>query len=367
MTNVQSIRTLLVNSTLPTDDHSAAINQTASVGALVNSCCTAILQQPNMVVPAMPEMATHQQTTRDHANSWISTIQPALIGSIGGVVGFSNQFNAYLTPLLNAAPTVNTDPKSKQTIIEGLQLLKTAATTQKSNSTLACQAVDNFRSNFSSDFVAFASDIDTLSIKLIGDNGEIAQLQSQMTSLQSAMNNDLTMIASGAVGVVVGGLMIAVGVLAEIPSGGVSTGLIVAGAIVVAGGVAVTIYGSVDYADKMKQYKEAAEKLAADQAEVTLMTHAKGQLTSLNTQIASAISALNAMEASWQGLITNFDTLLQQVDSTNVDSAFLSAQLNAASSDWHDMATQARKVQDMINPAQVPLSIVENIPTSAAA
>jgi hypothetical protein len=172
MSNVQSIRPLLVNSTLPTDDHSAAINQTASVGALVNSCCTAILQQPNMVVPAMPEMATHQQTTRDHANLWINTVQPALIGSIGGVVGFSNQFNAYLTPLINAAPTVNTDPKSKQTVIEGLKLLKTAATTQKSNSTLACQAVDSFRSNFSTDFVAFASDIDTLSIKLIGDNGE---------------------------------------------------------------------------------------------------------------------------------------------------------------------------------------------------
>lgn len=365
MPNVRLLHANLVKSPLPSDDHNLALNQTASAGALVNSCCVAILQQPNLVVAAMPDMATHQQTARDHANSWINTIQPALIGTIHGIVGFSNQFNAYLTPLINAANRINTDPTAKQTVIDGLTLLKNAATTQKSNAVLATQTVDGFRANFSGDFVAFATDIDTLSTKLIGDNGEIKQLQDEMAARQSAMNNDLTMIAGGAVAVVVGVLVIAVGVLAEIPTAGASTALVVAGGVVVAGGIAVTIYGSVDYASNMAAYKDAAQKLAKDQAEVTLMTHAKGQLTGLNTQIQGAITALNAMEASWQGLISNFDTLLTQVAGTNVDSAFLLAQLNAASSDWNDMATQARKVQDMINPAQVSLSVVENIPTAA--
>ena len=68
----------------------------------------------------------------------------------------------------------------------------------------------------------------------------------------------------------VGVLIIAMGVVAEIPSAGLSTGLIVAGGVVVAGGVAVTIYGSVDYSSNMKKYKAAAEKLAADQAEIVL-------------------------------------------------------------------------------------------------
>ncbi|MFK0311683.1 HBL/NHE enterotoxin family protein [Pseudomonas sp. NPDC090233] len=367
MTNVQQLRPLFTNSILLTDDHNDAINQTASAGSLVNGACTAILQQANMDVPAMPEMAKHQQTARDHANLWINTLQPALIGSIGGVVGFSNQFNAYLAPLLKAAANVNTDPKARQTVVEGLQLLQTAANTQKSNAVLANQSVDDFRKNFSVDFSAFATDIDTLTQKLAGDNGEIIQLQAEMAARQKAMNNDLTMIAAGATGAVVGVLMIAVGVLAEIPSAGLSTGLIVAGGVVVAGGAAVTIYGSVDYSSNMKKYKAAAEKLAADQAEIVLMTHAKGQLGTLNQQISNAIGALNAMESSWQTLISSLDTLIKQVQSTDVDSAFLTAQLNAACSDWDDMATQARKVQDMINPAPVPLSVVENIPTPAAA
>jgi non-hemolytic enterotoxin B/C len=344
-----------------TDNHDAAANSTAIAGSLVNACCTAILAQPDIVVASMPSLAKHQDTSRTHANLWINTVQPGLITAIGGVVGFSNQYNAFLLPLLQAAPNVNTNPVAKRTVIEGLQLLKQSATSYQLRTQQACASIDTFRSDFVKDNSAFTGDIETIRVKLTGDNGEIKELTKKIEAEQTAMTTDLNMIAGGATMMVVGGLMIAVGALAEIPSGGASTALIVAGGVVVAGGAILTGFGGSDYRVQLANYKRDIEQLATDQAEVTLLQHVKGQLTGMNTQIEGAATALNSMEAAWQGLNTEFDNLLDQVAQTDVNSAYLQAQLAAAGTDWNDMATQARKVQDMVSPPQVPLAVVLQI------
>ncbi|HYG30538.1 MAG TPA: HBL/NHE enterotoxin family protein [Allosphingosinicella sp.] len=361
MGNVIPFASTGATSPLTTTAHTAAVNATAAQGALVNGCCTAILEQADISVPDMPSLGQHQQTTRDHANYWINSVQPTLIASIGAVVGFSNQYNAFLVPLMQAAPNVNTDPTAKNTVVQGLQLLKQSVTTYGGKTTSATSAVDSFRSSFTSDYSAFDSDITAMNTKLTGlsgDGGEIKQLTDKISAEQDAMSKDLSMIAGGATMMVVGGLMIAVGALAEIPTAGASTALIVAGGVVVVGGAILTGFGGSDYRSTLAQYKQDVEQLAADNAEVTLLTHVSGQITSMNTQINTAVSALNAMEAAWQNLGTEFDTLLTAVNGTDVDSAFLQAQLQTAGTDWNDMATQAAKVQSMIDPPQVPLSMV---------
>ncbi|HEX9964670.1 MAG TPA: HBL/NHE enterotoxin family protein [Allosphingosinicella sp.] len=357
------VQFLAASSPISSENHTAAVNATATAGALVNACCTSILQQENLVVPSMPGIATHQQTARDHANNWINTVQPTLIAAIHGIVAFGNQFDAFMTPLLAAAAKVATDPTAKNTVVTGLTLLKNNATTHMKTATNSTNAVAGFRENFSSDFSSFQSDLSAVQTQLTADSpdtGSIAQLTKKCEADQTAMSKDLAMIAGGATGMVVGGLMIAVGALAEIETAGASTALILAGGVMVAGGAVMTGMAGSHYHNLLNDYHDDMVKLAAAKAELTLLIHVKGQLTALDEQIDPAVKALNSLQASWQLLGTEFQTLLGQVNGTDINGPFLQQQLVAAQTDWSDLATQAAKVQSMIQPPQIPLSMVLN-------
>lgn len=157
--------------------------------------------------------------------------------------------------------------------------------------------------------------------------------------------------------IVVGVLIIVVGALAEIETAGVAAGLVIGGVAVVAGGVAMTGIAGKNYDDTMKDLANDQQKLAAEQAELTLLNHAKGQISGLSTTLANTAAALANLVTAWQQLdngiaavVTDLQNPQDYLASLQKDdpsatpqtvSIIVSAELQTAQQDWERAVTVA--------------------------
>ena len=158
------------------------------------------------------------------------------------------------------------------------------------------------------------------------------------------------MIAGGSAAAVVGGLIIAVGVLAEIPTAGASTALVVGGVAVVGAGAGVAIAGGVDYGKKTKELKLAMESLSRAKSQFSAATNVNHYIQELSARTQEAMSAISSLQKGWQTLGNDFDITLEAFDRVDPDFAFfLCAQLEAANKNWKATLDQAKYINEQTN------------------
>ena len=324
------------------------VNSAASASSVIQVYAQTLLTQPLITgVTELPNLSAHQQTAQGHAQNWLNTLLPQYWQVLDDVNGFCNNFQSYYTPLYNLAQLiVNGDTSQVPTFNQGLSELATIVTTNETTATTLYQALELFSTQVSTDAANFESDYQTASVSIIGDNGELSQLNSELQAANSAIGNDTAMIAGGAVAAVVGGLMICVGALAEFETAGLSTGLIVAGAVVVSGGIATAIYGGVELSKDNDLYGSLTSQIATLNADMNALTTVQGQIQGLQAACAAAATAVQAVAQAWNVVGANFNTLEQQlVNNVSAASPFLLPQLQAAQSDWQDLQTHVQELE----------------------
>lgn len=335
---------------------------TATARMLVDAYCTAVQEQGVITLSAIPELTDYQNTAKIHANNWTTSVAPQLIQTNTDLLDFAHNFDSFYNPLVTLAQNIDSGT-NKETFIKGLGLLVTKIQQKEVNAQKALTALTGFRSDVLSDQSNFKAALAKGDSVYAGDQGEIAQLRSQDASLNDTMNKDTMLIGFGSTGMVVGGLMIAVGVLGEIETAGVSTALIVAGVAMVAGGTAAMIAGAVDYSKQLDLYKANVAKIAADSAEMSALSVMHDQIEALVTASESAVTALNTMVTTWQLLGTQFEAVITQLnDNTNPDDGlFLVSDLETAKADWDDLAGTAQ----LINTQCSTLPVQQSTPAAA--
>jgi non-hemolytic enterotoxin B/C len=220
-------------------------------------------------------------------------------------------------------------------------------TTKQTSTSSVVTALGSFQTDLATDARAFGADFNTAEATLAGKDGQIAALGKQIDAIHSAMDKDLTMIAAGSVAAVVGGLMIAVGVLAEIETAGASTALVVGGLAVVGAGAGVAIAGGVDYAKQSSALGTAITTKTNLQQQYAATKQINNIVQSLSAQATEAVTAVGSLMSGWQTLGQEFIEFQAALTSATPNLGFfLVAQLNAAKADWDDVATQARKLLD---------------------
>lgn len=315
---------------------------TATAKMQVDAYCTQVLEQPNVSLSKVPDLAAHQATAKENARAWTATIAPQLIQTNTDLLDFSHQFDSFYTPLVKLATNIDQGNNRAQ-FVQGLQLLTGRIDQKRANSQTALNSLTGFREKVVTDHGNFAGDLTKAQAVYGGDKGEIAQLQSENDALQTAMSRDMAMIGFGATGIVVGGLIIACGLLLEIPTAGASTAIVAAGIVVAAGGTAAMTFGAVDYSKKLASYKANLITIANDQAEMSALSGVSSQLTSLMAANEQATGALQAMVNTWQTLGTQFNGVIDQLQhGVNPDDGpWLLAELATAKTDWDDVAKTA--------------------------
>jgi non-hemolytic enterotoxin B/C len=326
---------------------------------LVDAYAQAVLKQGIITLAKVPSLADNQRTAQTHATSWLNVVSPQMIQTNTDLLDFAHNFNNFYTPLVNLASNINTG-NNRALFIQGLQILITKIQGHQTNAQAALTAVEGFSGALDTDLGNFNNDLTTGTSIYEGDHGEVKELTKANDALQDAMNKDMAMIAGGAVMIVVGGLMVAVGALAEIETAGASTVLIVGGLAVAGGGGAMIGIGAKNYSDSLATYKANVQTIATDNAEMAALTVANHQITALTSAGATAQTALSAIVTTWQTLGTQYNAVIDEMQ-TGVnpdDGPFLLAELATAKNDWDDVAATAQ----LINQQCIDLPVVQGDP-----
>jgi non-hemolytic enterotoxin B/C len=284
---------------------------------------------------------------------------------------FSDGFNSFFQPLLDLANKIvaggDDQTKNVADFNEGLGELQKQVTSNRANVTEITTDLNAFQANLNTDYQNFLTDYNTAQTKIMGDGGEISQLNDQLQADQDAMNKDNSMIAGGCVMGVVGGLMIAVGALAEIETAGASTALIVGGVVVAAGGGVLIGEGTKDLIAKQNDYRDVSEQITTINNSIAALTTVKGQLDSFNNELANAIAAVGNVDKAWQTIGDSFTDLSTQLTShIDTTSVFLVSEVTQAGSEWTDLKALIVNLETFHDIPTTPQTVAQATQTPAA-
>jgi DNA repair exonuclease SbcCD ATPase subunit len=335
------------------------LSKTASASAVIQTYVGMILQQADIKLDALPDLPAHQKTARDHANSWNNTVLPEMIKTNADIIDYANEFASFYETLVKYAKDV-ANPESRKKLVEGLKLLHDTIQKKYESAKGVTDKLSQFHSELTVDNQNFLSDCNTAEVKIAGDDGEIKALSKQLDAIQDGMNKDIGLMAGGAVAIVVGIGMVFVGVVAEIPSAGLSTALIGGGVLVVSGGAIMETFGATDYSKLIEQQKEVNEKLAKDKQQLTSLKAIKGQLSGFLLALESAITAAEALMVAWQTLGADLNEVISAIDRVDpsISSDFIVDELGTAKSDWEVALDQAKKLQAN---GKLPIKVYDNL------
>ncbi|MEI8611596.1 HBL/NHE enterotoxin family protein [Enterovibrio sp. Hal110] len=329
------------------------LRSTQTARMILDAYSTGVLEQPDVDLDLIPSLKQDQINAKNTARRWPS-LSTELIQTNTNLIHFGHSFDNYFDPLYELAGCIN-EGDNKDKFIDGMKKLISKINSNKNSADLALKELITFQNDVLKDHAAITNDYNLGVVKYKGTEGEISKLTERNKALSDGMNADNMMMGFGATGAVVGGLIIAVGALGEFATAGLSTGLVVAGIGVAAGGTGVAIYGGVDYAKKLSDYKDNLEKLAKDNAEIAQLDVLKGQFDNFLNMSNEAVNALRSMVGAWQTLETQYNTVIEQLsDEVSVDDdTYIQTEMKIAKDDWDDLMETAKLIQAQCMKLQV--------------
>lgn len=341
--------------TLSSDGVQTGMSSSQSASVLLQTYTNTVLQTPIITLDpsidtlsnsnVVEQLPQDQKTAQTNALNYLNNINPLIVSTVAEVIGFGNLWNAEYAQLLALAQDI-TSGNNAQIFASGLQNLITKTTQAGDQIDPVLAALNAFLPLIQQDASNFSTDLNNVNIALSGEGGQIQQLQDEIDAYNEAMSKDLAIIAAGATADVVGGLAIAVGLLAEIETGGVSTALVVGGLAMIAGGTAAMGVAGADYSDKKSAYAGLVTELAQDQQVYTLTSQASATIATLVSAVQGGITAVEALQTSWTSLAADFQQVIEALDMANPDlGAWLTSILEAANSDWQDTLALAKSIQ----------------------
>ncbi|MCF3106963.1 HBL/NHE enterotoxin family protein [Streptomyces roseoverticillatus] len=329
-----------------------ALNQqakdAASARAVVEAYVTMVLEQPIVKLDKIEHVEQYQNAAKDHATTWRNSVSQKLIQTNTDLLAFANNFDSYYDDLVDIAENIHAEGKRAE-FIEGVQDLLSEIEKRQKNAQDALDVLNAFRSDVDTDHGHFVDLAHDAHATYEGDKGEISQLKDEAKALGEGMTRDLTIIAGCTAAGVIGGLMIVVGALLEIPTAGGSTAIIAAGGLTVAGAVAGDVVGAVDYENKKRQLAETVKKIADLNAEIAVLDSVEDQFKKLKDANELAAQGLTAMANTWAVLQTKFKTVIDYSDgNVTPDKHFLKAKLKTAKADWEEVHKTADLIEQQM-------------------
>lgn len=306
-----------------------------------------ILQQADLKLDALPNLPDHQKTARDHANFWNTTVLPNMVKTNSDIIDYANQFQSFYDVLVGYARTID-KADSRKKLVEGLKQLHDNIQTKHAAAQKVVDDLTSFSSKLNTDYRNFEDDVNEAKVKIGGDDGELKSLNDELKTIHSAMKKDIGLMAGGAIATVGGIVMIVIGAIASVPTGGVATVILIGGGVaVVSAGVVMETLGATDYSNQVEEQKRVQEKIKRDNQEILALNGAEGQLNGFESAISDALSATRVLVKSWQTLGSDLKEVIEAIDRVDpsVSGDFIEAELKTANSDWKVALDSAKQLQ----------------------
>lgn len=320
-----------------------ATAQTASAGMIMQKYCNGIVQQPDITIPAsvqpdLPDINGHLAIARVNATNYLNVIQPQIISVVTDVSGYSNQFIAFYNLIDKKIELWKTGSgDAKREAIELITALNGEILIKTQNVGKVQTNLQGFQSLLNTDVGHFTDALIKANIVIGGDQGRIASINKEIGELNKHINKLTGGLVASVLGVIGGVVLIVVGAVASIPTAGVSTGLIVAGSLLVAAGVGGTIGTSIGIAKAHALKSNLVREMGQLNDSLTFLNAFKNTMGTVESSAKDASAQLANMRNAWGFLgqkLTNLGNDLTMATSFSSLPIMTQAWLNTAKEDW---------------------------------
>lgn len=316
--------------------------------SLVQTYIATCLTQRNIKLDKIKSIEKTQQETREHARHWLNHLVPKINATYTDISGFCNLSSSYWEDLIKIAAEIQqANDTNAQNFKLGIFELKENIQDKENKTQQLIEKLSLFRTDLESDnrnFQTIVADADQI---YAGSEGEIATTRKNIDAITTAIDKNIGLIAGGAVAIVGGIVMIGIGAIGSVVTGGAAVKLIVAGVITTVTGVAMVATASVDLENKQRDYGQALQKMKQLEDEMAALENTKNQFTSLTANNTNAHTAVENMRQAWVTINNNFQELENTVNIINPERRFMLVnKLKAAQKNFDDLKQQAVNAQN---------------------
>lgn len=285
----------------------------SSQGLIVQGYCNSVLQQPSVDLKSTPSLNKFETSingglviAKGHADDYLTNIQPLIIDSVSDMSNYFRVYSAVATTLAK-----NTNEKDW---IRSLNTMKDRSTQYEVNSKSIVNKLIVLNSNLGVDSSAFARMVSDLNAAADGDDGILKSIDGQLGTLQGQIDGCIAGMALSGLAIIGGAIMIGIGAIGEIFTGGAATALILGGVAVVAAGVGGEAGSAITFQTLNNQKNDLLVQQASLSSEVQLALGLSTGYTGINSQAKAAMSAATQMSNAWGTLKGELSNLIMNLE-----------------------------------------------------
>lgn len=294
--------------------------QSLGAVAVLDLATNAILVQPDFpVLDGLENLKTHQLGSKADANTWRTDVRSTLFSVNDAIINYNTEFSSIYQYLYDFAVQLADPAKcadAQSNLLTGLRDLQQTMAVQKLKVDSAAKKIDDLRSSMTKHESDLKGDMIEIAAKFEGDKGKIEDLKHRITACNDAMRHDLTIVAVGATGIVVGILTTAVGVALWVESVGGSTPVIVVGIGMMLGGGGAMGYAIYDYNKNSDEKASTVRELATIKAEIAVATSLHSGVETLVQHLDVASDALLKLSGAWDQLGRDYQNIIEALQNT---------------------------------------------------
>ncbi|OIQ27000.1 MAG: hypothetical protein BM564_13555 [Bacteroidetes bacterium MedPE-SWsnd-G2] len=289
-----------------------ASKEQQSQALIVQAYCNSVLTQPDVDFSGDSNLSSMQQTinlnlgkAKNHANNYLNSLQPTMLQNLSDL---SNYYNLHKS-VPDAIPVNSTE----ESWINALTAVKQNSEAYLRRSKQLTLELNAFSSNVKEDAKSFSSILTQLNNLVNGDNGELEQLNSELSSIDTEIASEITASVFEGLGILGGVVMIIVGAIEDFVTAGTNPELVIGGVVAVVAGVGGEAATIVALANAYNKKGELIRTKTMLTNEVKLVTGINAGYTKLGHQVANAAMASEAMTHAWQAINTDLENLIHDL------------------------------------------------------
>lgn len=288
-----------------------AISSVQASSTLLQTYVWTVLKSPDLTVTNAEGKETveqfsikftgDQKQARVNANEYLLELNEQLLQQISNMLGYINLWNAEFPHLMNLAKKMSSDEDAEEfksgvkNLIDHIRLKRADTLSAESNLTKFLPSLIQNQKELKADAAKIAE-------VLGGDEGEIQALRTKLAEDNAVINECLETISKGASTTLIGIAMIIIGLIEEVESEGISSGLAIAG-------IKATIGSVVDFNKAIKLIEETTAEminmyilLKKDEQLYLGTNQLLNNVTSQITASQIGVKALSSLQMSWDYL-----------------------------------------------------------------
>ncbi|HLO83513.1 MAG TPA: HBL/NHE enterotoxin family protein, partial [Nostocaceae cyanobacterium] len=342
----------------PTNDLISRMQSSSTGDMCIRNFCHEIIQQPNIEVPKsiikeLP-LQKYLDDAKSHAQDYNTNINPKMIKVLTDIKNYSTRNIYYGDKIRDELEIWDKDPQNKNAKEEVKRLLEKLRTSLQRNRDHVDEVRNSlirFENNLTQDGLNFSNAVITSERIIQSDTGRLADIKTGIQSYDDSIRNSTIAIAGssflGAAGVVT----IVVGLVAELPSFLTSTKVVVAGAVMVVGGVTGIGISTGILIDSINRKAELLKEEAQIEGVLLFLPHINVTIVNLASSAKSAAIEVNNIGSTWSLISNKINYVISSVDDARKPDELpddIRLELGLAKQLWNDVESTATKVENTL-------------------